>query len=173
MVTKNGATNWGSLEQLKCQSKCCLETLEALGTGAAARGIQRRCELHKKMLKHFALWEKQQNWMCDLSNSFPQQTWPSASNSTYELIVSILGNFPIWRVLQWARDTLAEAVDLIFLFFLFKVFKERRSGRLHGLVPSWKPRQIQGEIYYLRFQASLVNGSVSRWATVMQSVAFC
>ena len=98
-------------------------------------------------------WAAQENAqaLCTFSEMAELDVWDFkqlslASKATYKFIVSILWNFPIWRVLQWTRGTLAKAVDLIFLFFLFKVFEERWSCRLHGLIPSWKPRQIKGEI---------------------------
>lgn len=114
---KNCATNWGSLEQPQMSVKMSRDPGGPRDRSCCQGHSEGGVSCTRKCSSTFALWEKQQNWMCDLSNSFPQQTWPSASNSTYELIVSILGILPIWRVLQWARDTLA-AVDLIFLFFV-------------------------------------------------------
>lgn len=135
MVTKNGAILIGGPRNGSNVSQNVVSRPWRPSTGAA-RGIQRRCELHKKMLKHFALWEKQQNWMW----SFKQLSLADMTICfqlylrTHSLHPGELSNL---KSSAMGPDTLAEAVDLIFLFFLFKVFKEWRSGRLHGLIPSW------------------------------------
>lgn len=138
---------------LKCQWRCRLEPMRPSAQWPEAYTAQENA---------LALLVKWQNWMCVVANNSAQQTEPLASSTTYKLIVSILRHFPIWGVPQGARYTFAEAIDLIFLFFLFKVFKERWFCRLHGLIPSWKPRTTKGEKWYLRPQISLMDTPIPR-----------
>lgn len=120
------------------------QTSEVLGPGAAAKGSYGDSNLVQKCSRPVSWPDRMSNTTDPALPGAP----PFNLSSTHKLVVSILRYFPIWRILQRARYILAKAVDLIFLFFLFKVFKKRRFCRLHGLISPWKPRNTEGEKKY-------------------------